>query len=470
MELLQENRELHHVHRRAELLVACRSSAREPRRQAEFVLFDLNDGVRAGQIEWDDHRCENAETTDGRLLESIHVLARRGPAGKSGARLLGFSFGKNKIGALYGEGSAPAQRLFTIEAGDVIDRCEAALDWDHPGRDRITDWLARKGRCRWLTQSESGILAEANTSAILLERGRSWDLEPFQDGDRSSLRKHAELLLDWLDEEPRLQTANCSVIRFGSVEVLSGSAPVFSVSVPCFGLALARDGELKTVFRRTDRPNQDMLSREGIGWLAGRFDSAISVGDGYLLDVSEVLELTHPSSATNQTVLFAWNTSSRAECSAVLPMNGQTGDRLAVVRDLLRDRGPDSNWQGESHVRATWSELGSREMAVLSRSVTGDCVEDFVTPPKHASLNNASQYKHFARARSRTGDAWTVVELGRDPAVILRLLDRGEEAAFFSLFQQTGGNVHGRSISIRPGDDIRYAISRDQAVVSHSVV
>lgn len=459
LELLQGDRRLHHVHRRAELLVACRTSASEPRKQSEFVLFDLKKGTRAGQVEWDGHRCENARETDDSLLDPIHALAERELVGRSGSRLLGYSTSEQTVGALHGDGSAPARRLFTIDADGVTKRCEAALDWDHPARDGLTDWLGRNGPCRWLRQSDSRIVADAPERAMVFERDGSWDLEPFQDGDRSSLQDHAGLLLDWLDRETSKNMADCPALRFGNVEVFPGSPPVFSASVPCFGLALERDGGLKTVFRRTERPDQEHLSPRGIAWLARRFDGTIPDGTTYLLDVSDVLELTHPSSAMNKALLFVWNISSQAECSVVLPINGQTGERIAAVRDLLRDRGPDSNWQGESYVRAAWSKLGNHEMSVLSRSESGDCVKDFLTPPKPASLNS-SQYKHFACGSRCRNAGWVEVELGKDPAAVLTLLDNGVEAAFFSLFQQIGGNVHGSSISLRSKSDVRYAIHR----------
>ena len=463
LEVLQEGRKTLHVHRRGELLIACRSGAREPGKQSEFVLFNLNQGDRAGAIEWDDHRCEDSEQTDDRLLDPIYALAAYRSAGDLGNRLLGYTTRNHTIGALHGDASAQARRLYTIETDRVTERCEAALHWDHPVRDGLTDWLARNGPCRLLVQSDRRIVADAEMSAVLLERDRSWSLEPFQDVGRGSLDEHAELLLDWFDRDTSLHTADCSAIRFGTVEALPGSPPIFSASVPCFGLALTLGGALETVFRRTDRPDQEHLSRDAIAWLARRFDGAISATAGYLLDVSDVLELTPSSRGTNNAVLFAWNISGQSECSTVLPINGRIGDRITIVRDLLRGQGPESNWQGESYVRTAWSELGTHEMVVLSRSKTDDCVKDFLTLPKHASLNNL-QYKHFAHTSGRPNDGWTVVELGREPAKMLSLLEDGEEAAFFSLFLQTGGNVHGRSISIRSENDIRYAISRDQTL------
>ena len=378
-----------------------------------------------------------------------------------GDRLLGYSTRNKTIGVLHGDSSAPAQGVLTIEAGNVMPLCKANLDWDHPARDGLTDWLVRNGPCNWLSRSGSRIVADAPAGAILLEPEKSWDLEPFPDGDRISLEQHARSLLDWFDGDTSLRMAACPAIRIGNVDALPDNPAVFSASAPCFGLALVRDGVLKTVFHSGGSANRRHLSRDGIAWLARRFDEAISAGNSYLLDVGDGLELTHPSPATNKAVLFVWNISGGAECSAVLPANRQAGGRIAVVRDLLRDQGPGSNWQGESYVRATWAELKSHKMDVLSRSETDDCVSHFLTPPEDTSLNT-SQYKHFARAISRQDDGWTMVKLGRDPAKILSLLENGEQAAFFSLFQQTGGTVHKRSISVRSGNDIRYAVFRDQ--------
>ena len=462
LELFQDNRRVDHLHRRADLLVACRSSARDPSEQSEFVLFDLNEGAGAGRIEWDDHRCGDVGKTDDTLLGPIHALAMH-PDRKPGDRLLGYSTRNNTIGVLRGDSSASAQRLLMIEAGHVKKMCEAVLDWDHPARDGLTDWLARNGPCNWLSQSGSRIVADAQAGAVLLEPERSWDLEPFLDSDRTSLEQHARLLMDWFDGDTSLRMAACSAIRIGNVDVLPDSPAVFSASAPCFGLALVRDGVLKTVFRRAGSANQRHLSRDGIAWLARRFDGAIAAGNSYLMEVGDGLELTHPSPAANKAMLFVWNISSGTECSAVLPANRQAGGRIAVVRDLLRDQGPGSNWQGESYVRATWSELKGHKMAVLSRSETDDCVSHFLTPPEHTSLN-ASRFKHFARAISRPDDGWTVVELGQNPAKILSLLEDGKHAAFFSLFQQIGGEVDKRSVSIRSENDIRYAISRDQTL------
>ena len=98
-------------------------------------------------------------------------------------------------------------------------------------------------------------------------------------------------------------------------------------------------------------------------------------------------------------------------------------------------------------------------MSVLSRSESGDCVKDFLTPPKPASLNSY-QYKHFACGSRCRNAGWAEVELGKEPAAVLTLLDEGVEAAFFSVFQQTGGNVHESSISLRSKNDVRYAIHR----------
>ena len=463
LELLQGDRSFHRVYRRAELLVACRSSASNPRR-SEFVLFDLEEGIRAGRLEWADDPCEDAKETVDSLLDPIHALAENGLVRQPGGRLLGYRTRGGTIGALYGEDSTLAKRLFTIDtSGVVFERCEASLGWDHPARDALTDWLAGDGPCRWLRQSDSRIIADAQERAMLLGPAKSWDLEPLLDSDRSSLENHAGQLLDWADNETMLHAADCSVIRFGNVEVSLGSPPIFSASVPCYGLALLRGAALNTTFRRTARADQKRLSRDGIGWLARRFDEAIPEGDSYNLDVGDVLELTPRSSAMQKALLFVWNSSNLAECSAVLPIRGQTGGRIAAVRDLLRDRGPDSNWQGESYVRVTWSESVGLEMAVLSRSESGDCVKDFLDPPEQTSLN-ASRYKHFALAGSRPDAEWTEVELGKEPALVLTLLDDGTSAAFFSIFQQIGGNVHGRSISIRPTSDIRFAIHRDETL------
>ena len=462
LELLQGDRGFHHVYRRAELLVACRSSASNPRR-SKFVLFDLKDGIRAGRLEWDDDPCEDAKKIADSLLDPILAIAKHGLVRQPGGHLLGYITSVGTIGALHGDDSTLARRLFTIGTSGVIERCEASLGWDHPARDVLTDWLARDGPCRWLRQSDSRIIADAQERAMLLGQAKSWDLEPFLDSDRSSLENHAGQLLDWVDNEASLHTADCSAIRFGNVEEFPDSPPIFSASVPCYGLALARGAALNTTFRRTARADQERLSRDGIGWLARRFHGAIPESASYYLDVGDVLELTPRSSAMHKALLFVWNTSNQAECSAVLPIRDQTDERIAAVRDLLRDRGPDSNWHGESYVRATWSKSENHEMAVLSRSESGDCVKDFLDPPKPASLN-ASQYKHFVLASSRPDAEWTEVELGKDPASVLTLLDDGTAAAFFSIFQQTGGNVHGRSISIRPTSNIRFAIHRDETL------
>ena len=425
LRLLRENQRFHHVHERRGLLVACLTLNGAPARPlAEFVLHDLDAGVDAGRVEWDRHACDDTVGTES-LLDALGVIVSADPATTSG-RLFGYSTKTNGvIGLLRGKsGETSAEVLYSVDASGPNALCEGSLSWKHPARDPLTDWLTHEEPCGWLLASDSRVLARAGDATRLFDRDRPWTIEPWPSNAPLS-EEHGQEVLNWFLTEDEFKSADCRSMRHGVLDDdPPGGTRILAAWVPCVGLAFWRDGVLKTTLRSVDhdRPSPS-LAREQASWLVPYFaGSSDGGGPTYELTVGEVLAVTTTATKTR---LFVWG---ETKCAAALPGGNSTADRVASIRDLLPDGGPDSTWKDPSFVRETWASVKQREVAVLSRRKSEDCRKDFLTPPDLAAAGD-DDYTHFA------SEGGTPTR----PLDSRRAGDRAEQAAGHSGRRREGG-------------------------------
>ena len=474
LRLLAADQRFYHVHHRSGLLVACRTlNGPSARRLAEFAIQELDDGTDAGRVEWDRHACDATDDNESLLtedlLDELDAIVHADLATTS-SRLLGYSTKTNgPIALLVGEsGGKSAKALYSVDASGPITLCEDSLPWKHPARDPLTEWLIQNGQCDWLFASDPRVFARAGNDTRLFERDRTWTIEPLpsdksiSEGHASRIlnEEHAKEILNWVGTEDAFRQATCRSMRHGFLADPSDETKTrfLAAWVPCVGLAFSRGEVLKTTLRSTDH-DPPSLTLEKVSWLVPYFGGASAEDTStYELTVGEVLEVT----ATGiETRLFVWG---EKKCAAVFPGGKPTANRLASIRDLLRDGGPGSTWDDPSFVRETWASVGNRQVTVLSRRKSTDCRKDFLAG-RDVSTAGSSDYTHFASDGGHQPARWVDVELGTEPDGLLGILADGGHAAFESVFRQTHAPTKRVVVAVQPNQDVFYVIVREGYVL-----